>query len=508
MSLPALLIFLAMHFQERSLEEAIMLEAFEQEATAIAWLLLPDADSLAAASTTEPNKRNRAEAALRVRVSKAMEVEPEILSVVVASASGPIFHWDSNRLPVGRPITVKVPLGAQAGRLELSVDEGEIRLEIAALEKEQLRRRFQLLGVLGVCILAGMTALSARGQFRYASRHILEQERLVLRVLTNLPAAVFAYQGERLVTANLAAQRLKLPPGGTSFEEAGRRLLRECPGQRAEFRLMDGETLRCFDLQRHDPEQEEAAVVLVVHETTERHRMERELAQRKSFAELGQLAVGVAHSLKNPLTGIRANAQILSRGDQDSETVADVAQIIIQESDRADRTVRRLMRLASSDHESVVQVDMRELLLEIVAGLAPFGRERAVEISLTVLADVEVQGKPQALREALENLAVNAIESHRQGGSVEIELGLSEKSCFVTIRDHGRGISPELRAKLGQPFVSHRPGGTGLGFAFARKCILEHGGALSLEPAQPGGALVRCQLPQGLAAAPSTEGTT
>jgi two-component system, NtrC family, sensor histidine kinase HydH len=212
-------------------------------------------------------------------------------------------------------------------------------------------------------------------------------------------------------------------------------------------------------------------------------KLREELRRSEQLAALGKLLAGVAHEIRNPLAGIKSTVQLWQRLP---ETVHNPQSLeaIIQAVDRLNGIVGRLLYFARVDNAerqalSVNQVVGETLdLVEAQAAGQSVSIERHLEENLPT-----IMGSAHALRQVFLNLATNALQAMPRGGSLRCKTRFnSEKDAVeITFADTGRGISPEDRQHLFEPFFTTRPDGTGLGLALCREIISQHGGKIELE---------------------------
>jgi signal transduction histidine kinase len=108
---------------------------------------------------------------------------------------------------------------------------------------------------------------------------------------------------------------------------------------------------------------------------------------------------------------------------------------------------------------------------------------------------VPLVADPRRLKEALLNLAANALEATPAGGGLELRWGQEAGGAWLSLQDSGRGMSPEVLARVGTPFFTTRAGGTGLGVVLARAVVAQHGGSLAFESHEGRGTRVSLRLP-------------
>jgi PAS domain S-box-containing protein len=236
--------------------------------------------------------------------------------------------------------------------------------------------------------------------------------------------------------------------------------------------------------------------VLVVEDTTELLRAQRQLAWK-------EVAQRVAHEIKNPLTPIALSAERiarhLDRGQPDSPAVIRKCSEVILGCVGTLRTlVDQFSALAEFPAPQPRVCDMNQVAEQALALFA--GRLEGITIECNLEPGLPpVLADPEAIRRALANLIDNAAEAMQ--GSLLRELGvqssLSEDGAAVeiTVSDTGHGLTDEIRERLFLPFYSTKQRGTGLGLSIAAKIVQEHGGTLRAEANTPKGARFLMRLP-------------
>lgn len=222
----------------------------------------------------------------------------------------------------------------------------------------------------------------------------------------------------------------------------------------------------------------------------EKVRLERELFARERLATLGQMAAQVAHEVKNPLSAIKSIAQVMREEDALKDYDRDL-ELIVSEIDRLNRTVSQLLAFSRPSRAETRPVALRELVDSTVTLIAGEAHERGVDVRVESIIDVTLTGaQAGALREALSNLVINAVQAMEDdGGAVTIETYIeSEKPAkrepdsrlVVIVTDTGPGIATETQQKVFEPFYSTKSRGTGLGLAIVQRRTVELGGRVEL----------------------------
>jgi len=224
-------------------------------------------------------------------------------------------------------------------------------------------------------------------------------------------------------------------------------------------------------------------------------RLERELAERERLAALGRMAATVAHEIKNPLSAIKSIAQVM-REDEGlrNEYERDLG-LIIGETDRLSQSVTQLLSFARRESPAGQPLSVDELLRSVVDLFRASAKEQGIVLDAQVQVDAELAGKSvSALRDALSNLLLNALQATPQGGKVVLSAAAANGELVICVQDSGSGVPVDLRERIWEPFFTTRQRGTGLGLAIVRKRVQEVGGTATLVSGNGSGALFQLRL--------------
>lgn len=235
------------------------------------------------------------------------------------------------------------------------------------------------------------------------------------------------------------------------------------------------------------------------HELEER---ERNLMRADQMVTLGQLATGVAHELRNPLTAIKGLLQVALEEGSTGGLPEEDLRIIEQEVRRLERTLQTFLDFARPP-KLVRRRENLGLLLEQVSSLVS-GRAGKQRVALKLTqpdSPVLVEIDPDQIRQLSLNLVVNGLDVMPQGGTMELVLHcLKEGLVEVQFRDTGPGIAPGLMPRIFEPFISTKETGLGMGLAVSRRIAEDHGGNLTVANRPGGGACFVLRLPAHLPA--------
>jgi PAS domain S-box-containing protein len=238
----------------------------------------------------------------------------------------------------------------------------------------------------------------------------------------------------------------------------------------------------------------------------EHQRQNMELARAGRVALMGELAASLAHEVNNPVGAIVANAsagqRLLAADKIGTEEMTELLADIVADGRRAGeiiRGIRNMVRKGEAQHALVQINDIIDDLLRIIHGEA-IGREVRVTIEVDPNAG-QVWGDSVQLLQVFLNLTVNAFEAMSALGSNARSLIIhagndGNENILVKVRDSGPGFPIGIGEQLFEPFFSTKAEGTGMGLAIARSIVEAHGGALSAENCDDGGACFTIRLPE------------
>ncbi len=225
----------------------------------------------------------------------------------------------------------------------------------------------------------------------------------------------------------------------------------------------------------------------------------RETLQADRLAAAGELAAGVAHELRNPLTAVKLLIQTAAERPGEQRLSAQQLHVILEQVIRMENTIQGLLDFARPPAMHRVRHDLRETLrraLNLVGGRARQQRVSVREDFSSV--PVVVEGDPEQLHQVFVNLLLNGIEALPQGGQLEVSIRGPERAdggCRVSVRDSGTGIPAAIMERLFEPFVTGKEGGTGLGLPVSQRIVKQHGGRLIAANRDDAGAEFVVELP-------------
>lgn len=233
----------------------------------------------------------------------------------------------------------------------------------------------------------------------------------------------------------------------------------------------------------------------------------QEVIRGERLAAVGQLAAGVAHEIRNPLTTVKLLVQtgyVPDQASQYSHSSREQQQrLIIDEIDRMERTIHSLLEFARPASPKREVHDLRATLRRVANLIEARATQQNVALSLT-LGDQPLQflGDREQMLQVFVNLFLNAIDAMPTGGRLQVlarcvhsdRAGQADR-LEVTVCDEGPGVAPEILSHLFEPFVTSKERGTGLGLAVSHRIVREHQGTITVASNPGGGARFTVSLP-------------
>ncbi|MBB6730076.1 ATP-binding protein [Cohnella zeiphila] len=221
----------------------------------------------------------------------------------------------------------------------------------------------------------------------------------------------------------------------------------------------------------------EPAVQVIIRDISERKKNEELLINSEKLYVAGQLAAGIAHEIRNPLTSLKGFLQLIESGRKE----ATYYSIMNSELDRIGDIVSELLMLSKPQVYDLSYHDVRQVMKDSVTLL----EAQAILQNITIEADfgrdiLWVYGVENQIKQVFINVIKNAMEAMTDGGAIRVRLGRENDSVRVRISDEGPGIAKDQLAKMGQPFYTTKEKGTGLGLMVSYKIVDNHEGKIDV----------------------------
>jgi PAS domain S-box-containing protein len=234
-------------------------------------------------------------------------------------------------------------------------------------------------------------------------------------------------------------------------------------------------------------------IVIVSRDISERKKAEEFLLQSEKLSIVGELAAGVAHEIRNPLTTIKGFVQLYKKENSSIE----FNDLLLSELERIETITSEMLSLGKPQAIQLKRTDLRELIENTLELLQPQAYMNDIQFKLKFEeSSYFITCEKNQLKQVFLNILKNSMEAMDQGGDIQINLRKgSEDECIISVQDQGCGIPEELLPRLGEPFYSLKEKGTGLGLMICHKIIKQHHGDIIYKSEVNKGTLVEIKLP-------------
>ncbi|MGW9010073.1 PAS domain-containing protein [Bacillus velezensis] len=224
----------------------------------------------------------------------------------------------------------------------------------------------------------------------------------------------------------------------------------------------------------------ETAVQVILRDISERKQTEELMLKSEKLSIAGQLAAGIAHEIRNPLTAIKGFLQLMKPTMEENEHYFE---IVFSELSRIELILSELLMLAKPQQNAVKErVNLKKIISEVTALLETQANLKGIFIKTDYEHDsMYINGDQNQLKQVFINLIKNAVESMPDGGTVHILMTEDEYSVNVTVKDEGDGIPENVLKRIREPFLTTKEKGTGLGLMVTFNLIKNHQGAIQVD---------------------------
>jgi two-component system, NtrC family, sensor histidine kinase HydH len=261
-----------------------------------------------------------------------------------------------------------------------------------------------------------------------------------------------------------------------------------------------GQELPPVEWQR-DGKREEDGTQELVHQVEQvvqkLQQKETEIRRAERLAALGQLAAGIAHEIRNPLTSIKLLVQTTRNDPEAGGLNDDDLRLIEEEIRRMERSLQTFLDYARPPQIQRVACDLSAIIQDGLSLLRGRAEQQGVTMHFEPpIQPVVIEADGEQLRQVVVNLALNALDAMPHGGSLDVELRPRESNAIeLSVTDTGQGIAGEILPRLFEPFATGKKTGLGLGLVVVRRIVEDHGGIVRGSNLPGGGARFVMTLP-------------
>lgn len=391
-------------------------------------------------------------------------------------------------------------------------------------ELEDYQRQLWLMAILLLLAAASSTAFFyAIRKYRRSRRNLRDAKALSEQMVTSYPAPLLiASLSGQILLANPAASKMFGHTSGKIQNLQGmdwQFILNELESgqpiieRELCLRLADGATLpvSLSGASIKDADGHPSGYMLAFNNLAEIRQLQRKLGEAERLSALGNLAAGVAHEIRNPLSSIGGYACYLQNRLKDDPLGETTAALLADETRRLDSVLCDLLRLVKTPQLRIAGISLAKLMEKLYKLSMPDAEAKGIELDFTFQEKDAplLEADRDKLLQALLNILLNAIQATPPHGQVKMDANFLEPAnplipatvngnhgaWRITIADNGPGISAENRKQIFTPYFTTRAEGTGLGLTLAKQSIDAHGGAISVVSAPGQGAVFTIIIP-------------
>ena len=239
----------------------------------------------------------------------------------------------------------------------------------------------------------------------------------------------------------------------------------------------------------------EKGLTVTMRNETEKEKLREEMVRLDRFASLGKLSAGIAHEVRNPLTGISLLLDDLHDRAESGSSDRTMIKKALEEIERVERLINALLNYSAPARVEFRQADLNQLIRDMVLLMGRQCERQKVRISVAAGDVPSFCFDPEKIKQALLNITRNALEAMPGEGEITIESAAVEGHAVITVSDTGHGIRGEDLPLLFEPFFTRKGAGTGLGLSITQRIIEEHHGTIRADSLPGRGAVFIIRLP-------------
>jgi signal transduction histidine kinase/uncharacterized membrane protein affecting hemolysin expression len=387
--------------------------------------------------------------------------------------------------------TLEAAIRGETPRISAELDEFSQAIETAGRAGRELHQALSRSAeehgrfvALGQAVNVGVLLMDPTGRFEYASRRARE---------------LFGCDSDEDLTRIMEEIRPALERGLSKRPLSGREGLRidVAPSSRK-----DGGQVR-LEVYPLGQGAIEGHMVLLRDPATIR-ALETDMRLASQLRGLARLYLSVVHDIRAPLAAIVAHVELLrgtyengaGRREDADERARGYLAVVDQELQRLRRSLDSLLNHAALPRDDLEEMDARDMVREVENLLRPQCTRQKVQLSVSLPeTPVRVLGSRDALKQALINLGINALEAMPGGGTLDMSLDGQDSKAMISVVDNGPGIPPEIRDKIFTMHFTTKGSGTGIGLYVARAVVEANGGELRVRSEVGQGATFQVELP-------------
>ena len=235
-------------------------------------------------------------------------------------------------------------------------------------------------------------------------------------------------------------------------------------------------------------------------------RSEDEVFRKNRLIELGTIAAGVAHEIRNPLASIKTFAQLMPERMEDPEFKNEFSKLVLKDVDRITKVIESMLAFARPAQVNIKEQPANDLIEEAILLVQPRLKAKRLELTRAFHENLIIKVDKHQILQVLVNLLSNAADALPERGKIRVATGVSQIGAggggngnrgfaVIEVSDNGPGIPAAVRNRLFDPFFTTKKEGTGLGLSISQKIVRDHGGAITVSSVEGKGTAFQVSLP-------------
>lgn len=223
----------------------------------------------------------------------------------------------------------------------------------------------------------------------------------------------------------------------------------------------------------------------LIKDVTEKKKYEKELKRLSGLQLIGQMAAGISHEIRNPLTTVRGFLQLLKDAN-DLEKYKPYLGIMIEELDRANSIITEFLSMSNTRTSDLQELNLNSIIKDIapLIEIDAFNQKKYVQVDTQTIPQLLLN--QNEIRQLIINLYRNGLEAMDEGKTLTIRTYKEDDCVVLAFRDQGEGIKPEVLEKLGTPFFTTKEKGTGLGLGVSYAIAARHNAKIEIQTGEEG----------------------
>ncbi|GKX63341.1 PAS domain-containing sensor histidine kinase [Pragia fontium] len=368
-----------------------------------------------------------------------------------------------------------------------------------AVREKDIRNTIIFLSILLLLALASLLALFWARRYQRSSQQLQDSKAFSTEIINNLPIGLITTNEQRQIrVVNQAAENML---GSRASQLFGQPIQQALPAEwnqlvesshrqhpvverEIDYPLANGQTipLSISVAKIVNDDGHFLGNVFIFKDMREVRQLQEEVRRKEKLAAIGNLAAGVAHEIRNPLSSIKGFAKYFEGRSAQGSEEQELAKVMAKEVDRLNRVITELLGLVRPTDLRIQQVDVNALIEHSLHLIRQDAESKNIVIDFHADNDLPLaEIDPDRFTQALLNLYLNAIQAIGSNGTLTVSAkSAGDNDLHISVKDSGKGIKPDDLANIFNPYFTTKASGTGLGLTVVQKVIEEHQGKITV----------------------------